>query len=162
MGALLGAPNFPATLRSTPRARSGSPQEPLRKHSQEHFMGFPMNHSCKWRAGSQASYSLTDVSVRLQCESCDWQEAAWRKLSVESVEVEDGYGVVICCASLKARNPDQTKGQPKAGHFQVHSRDIRGITSPNAFKKRLKPPPSTHVKMPCSNKTNPHLQTPER
>ena len=53
-GALPGAlPISRALSGALPGALSGNPPKALRKHSPKHFRGFPINHSCKWRAGSQ-------------------------------------------------------------------------------------------------------------
>ena len=49
-------PNFPGTLGGTLRGTSGNSQKALRKHSPEHFRGFPKKHSCKWPAGSYGFY----------------------------------------------------------------------------------------------------------
>ena len=50
-----------------------------------------------------------------------------------------------------------------SGHFQalrfLHSHDIRGITSPSAFKTRLKTPPKTHVTMMSQNALSVTRQT---
>ena len=74
LGALSGAlAIFQALSGSLSGALSGNPHKALRKHSPEHFRGFPKKHSCKWPAGSQcdtiaailhiARHSLREVST---------------------------------------------------------------------------------------------------
>ena len=68
-GALPGAlPVFRALSGALSGALYGNPQKALRKHSPEHFQGFPKKHSCKWPAGSDCAIGKCDCDCdRYRC-----------------------------------------------------------------------------------------------